>query len=351
MDISNQLQQQVRDANANREPVSIIGGNSKSFYGRKRKANPLLVGEHRGVVNYEPSELVLTARCGTRLSEIEAMLGEAGQMLPFEPPQFTGSATIGGTVASGLSGPGRVYWGAARDYVLGVQSVNGKGEVLRFGGEVVKNVAGFDASRLMVGAMGTLGVLLEISLKVLPKPDVDKTLRFQLSQQEAIRQLNQWSGKPLPVTASAYTDNQLYIRLSGTKSGVDAAIPSLGGGEIVDSHQFWSAIRDQTHPFFRNDDPLWRVSVPPATAELPVEGEWLIEWGGAQRWLKTSLEEGHVRDCVKKAGGYATRFRGHDSSETIFHPLPPALHSVHQHLKCAFDPCRVLNPGIMYADL
>jgi glycolate dehydrogenase FAD-binding subunit len=350
-DHSEQLQQQLREAIKTRRGMCITGGNSKSFYGRSPVGEPFNTADHRGIVKYEPTELVLTARSGTPLYEVEKMLDERGQFLPFEPPHFSPGATLGGAIATGLAGPARPYRGSARDFILGIKCLTGHGEILKFGGEVMKNVAGFDASRLMAGAMGTLGVLLDITLKVLPLPVYEKTLVFGYQVQDALIKMNQWAGRPLPVSAAVYDGRYLYLRLSGTQGGVESAYRQLGGDLFSEGTEFWQDIREHQHAFFHTDKPLWRVSVPAATPPIDIDGQWLIDWGGAQRWIKTDMAMDKVRESVAMVGGHATVFRGGQRDGDIFQSLPASLFRLHKNLKAAFDPHGILNPGRVYPDL
>ncbi len=345
------LQGRVQQAVANRTPLQIVGGGTKAFYGRAPQGEPLSIAGHAGIVSYEPTELVLTARSGTPLAEIEAALAANGQMLAFEPPHFGAGATLGGCVASGLSGPRRPYGGAVRDHVLGVRLLNGRGEVLRFGGEVMKNVAGYDVSRLMVGAMGTLGVLLDVSLKVLPRPPVEITLRQESTAGQAIEAVNRWAGRPLPVSAALFDGEHLHVRLSGTDSGVRAARGRIGGEPQADGDGFWDRLREHRHAFFQSPLPLWRLSVPPAIGPLDLPGKSLIDWGGAQRWLLSDAPATQIRAAATAVGGHATLFRGGDRTGEVFHPLAPAIASLHRNLKAAFDPELVFNRGRLYAEL
>ena len=347
-DLTASLCERVRAAAGDATPLAIAGGGTKDFLGRMTQAEPLDVSGHRGIVTYEPTELVLSARGGTLLSEVNATLSGQGQMLAFEPPGFGEAATIGGTIATGLSGPARPYAGAARDFVLGTRVLNGKGEALRFGGEVMKNVAGYDVSRLMTGAYGTLGVLLEVSLKVLPRPAAVRTLAFDMTAAEAVRRCNAWAAKPFPVTGACHEGERLRLRLAGTEGGVVAAADTLGG-DIVDDDEFWTALREQTLPFFtRADAPLWRMSVPPGAELMSPAGDTLIDWGGALHWLRTDAPAAEVRAAVERAGGHAVLFRGGDRTGEVFHPLAPAVRRLHERIKAAFDPTGIFNSGRMY---
>jgi glycolate oxidase FAD binding subunit len=337
-DISQQLAEAIKAAVKQRTPLTIAGSGSKRFYTGNVAGEKLDVTGHRGIVSYEPTELVITARAGTPLAEIEAALAEKGQMLAFEPPWFGETATLGGTIACGFSGPRRPYAGAARDHVLGARIINGKGEILHFGGEVMKNVAGYDVSRLMVGARGTLGVLLEISLKVLPKPAREITLDYTMPADKAIATMNTWGAQPLPLSAACHAGETLYIRLSGTELGIQAARAKLGGKPLDKSDEFWRDIREHRHGFFQGDTPLWRLSVPPATAPMNLPGQWLLDWGGAQRWLKSDAAAADIRRETETAGGHATLFRRAGQNGASFHPLPAAVATLQQNLKRAFDP-------------
>ncbi len=350
------LSEQVREAAAGGTPVRIVGGDSKAFYGRAVETTATLsLTDYRGIVHYAPTELVITAHAGTPLVEIEATLAAKGQMLAFEPAYFDGAAdgvaTLGGTVACALSGPRRPYTGAVRDFVLGVRLLNGKGEILRFGGEVMKNVAGYDLSRLMVGALGTLGVLLDISLKVLPRPTSELTVVLEETDAaQAIAHMNHWAGQPLPLSASAYESGRLYLRLSGTASGVATARAKLGGERLTDDVAFWLGLREHTLPFFSTAAPLWRLSLPPATIPLTLNGAQFIDWGGAQRWLHSTAEPETIRTLTAAAGGHASLFCGGDHHGEVFHPLPAPIAQLHRRLKQALDPVGVFNPGRMYTD-
>jgi glycolate oxidase FAD binding subunit len=345
-DIATQLADAVRQAAARKTPLAIRGSGSKHFYTGEPKGTPLDVTGHRGIVSYEPSELVITARAGTTLAEIEAALAEKNQMLAFEPPYFGDSATLGGTIACGFSGPRRPYAGSARDFVLGTRIVNGRGEILRFGGQVMKNVAGYDLSRLMVGSLGTLGVLLEISLKVLPRPAAEVTLAFDCTAADAIRRTNVWAGQPLPLSAAAHAGHGLHVRLSGSAAAVRAARARLGGDEVAPGTQFWRNLNEHRLPFFRESGVLWRLSLPAATPPLALAGEWLIDWGGAQRWLRSDMPAEAIALAARGAGGHARCFRA--ANHATPPPLSATLRQLHERLCTAFDPHRIFT-GAMAA--
>jgi glycolate oxidase FAD binding subunit len=350
-DLTAHLQQQILSAIDKNSPLQIQGGGSKHFLGHINPATRLNVDGHRGIISYDPVELVITARAGTRLSELEKLLDDNGQMLPFEPPHFGDTATIGGTIACGLAGPSRAFAGSARDYVLGVKLINGKGEILHFGGQVMKNVAGYDCSRLMAGAMGTLGVILEVSLKVLPKAAAEMTLIQTCHSDEAIHRMAKWSGKSLPLSAACYADGKLAFRLSGAATAVNSARDTIGGDIHENGSEFWQSIKEHTHHFFKTEKPLWRLSVAAATPAIPLEGEWLIDWCGAQRWLSTDTSADDIRRACETAGGHATLFRRAQLNEQTFHPPEHGVMQLHQRLKAAFDPKHLFNPGRLYAEL
>ena len=342
--------------------LDIRGGGTKSFYGEAARGEPFDVTGLSGISSYEPTELVVTARCGTTLKELEDTLAEKGQCLPFEPPHFGPGATVGGMVAAGLAGPARAAVGGVRDYVLGATLLNGRAELLSFGGQVMKNVAGYDVSRVLAGSLGTLGVICEGSLKGLPIAAGTATLRFTMGEAEALAQLNRWAGQPLPLNASAWWNDTLVLRLRGALAAVNAAIDTLGG-ELIPGDQgsaFWHGLREHSDEFFvgarsaveaGHGARLWRLSVPPTTPPLALAGEQLIEWGGAQRWLCTALPSATVRDAAARAGGHATLFRGASKSAGVFAPLKSPLDRIHRELKKAFDPSGVFNPGRLYPGL
>ena len=346
-----QIIEAVKQAATRKMPMRIIGGNSKAFYGRKIQGEELDVSGYQGIVSYEPTELVVTARCGTPISDVEALLAEQNQILPFEPPHFGESATVGGTIACGLSGSARPYSGSVRDYVLGVRMINGKGEDLTFGGQVMKNVAGFDVSRLMTGSLGTLGVILEVSFKLLPRPEAEITIQQECDQQQAISLMNKLAGQALPLSATCYEQGKLSIRLSGFPSAIESAHKKIGGQLQETGDAYWRSIKEHEHDFFAGEKPLWRIAVPPATAPLDLEEQSLIEWGGAQRWYRSDLPAEKIREIVHSKRGHATLFRSTDDQPDIFSPLSPEIKKIHRRLKESFDPYGIFNIGKMYQDL
>lgn len=348
-DIVSGWAERIRAAAAEGTPLRVCGGGTKSFYGRACEGEAFDVSANRGVVSYEPTELVVTVRGGTPLAELETLLAERNQFLAFEPPAFGPAATVGGCVAAGLSGPRRATAGALRDFVLGVKLLDGRGEVLSFGGQVMKNVAGYDVSRLVAGSLGTLGVVLEVSLKVLPRPTAEASLRFECDEAVAIDRLNEWGGQPLPVSASAWADGVLTLRLSGAEAAVVAACGRLGGEALAadEAAAFWTSVREHTAPWFARA-PLWRLSLPSSAAPLRLAGAQFIEWGGALRWLQSDQPAAAIRERVAQLGGTATLFAGGDRNGEVFHPLPAPLMRIQQRLKAAFDPAGILNPGLLY---
>lgn len=341
----------IRAAGASGSRLRIRGGGTKDFYGGPLEGDVLDTQVYAGIIDYEPNELVITARAGTSLAAIESAMRARGQMLAFEPPRFGAAGTLGGAVASGLSGPRRPYAGAVRDLVLGVKVLDGAGEHLAFGGRVMKNVAGFDVARLQTGALGTLGVITEVSLKCLPIPRDETTVSFECSADEAIRRANEWGGQPIPLSATCFHGGRLMVRLSGAFSAVQAAGQKLGGRGESEPDAFWTGVRDHTHRFFtdaaKQGLSLWRLSVRSTAPYTDLGGEQLIEWGGALRWLAAGdrVDPGKLRTWAASHGGHATLFRGNDKAAGVFHPLDPALAAVHRKLKLVFDPHGVFNYG------
>jgi len=361
------LLQTVRDARAAKRPLDIRGGNTKAFYGGEPMGEPLDVTPLAGISSYEPSELVVTVRAGTPLAELEAALAASGQCLPFEPPRFVnptgasaGGGTVGGMVAAGLAGPARVAVGGVRDYVLGATLLNGRAELLSFGGQVMKNVAGYDVSRALAGSMGVLGVICEVSLKVLPVVPATVTVRLELDAAEALRKVNQWAGQPLPLNASAWWDGMLVLRLAGASAAVQAAQRYIGGEAIspLTAAAFWNGLRDHSDEFFvgagkavEQGAALWRLSVPATTPALKLSGEQLLEWHGAQRWICTSAPAALLRETAQAAGGHAVLFRGRDKRAGAFAPLKPPLDRIQRELKKAFDPDGIFNRNRLFEGL
>jgi glycolate oxidase FAD binding subunit len=373
-DISAQLIERIRAAANEGVPLCIRGAGSKDFYGNAPQGDVVDARGHAGIVAYEPTELFVTARCGTPLAEIEAALAAKGQYLPFEPPRFAPDSTIGGVVASGLSGPRRASAGSVRDYVLGVRLADGAARELVFGGQVMKNVAGYDVSRLIAGSLGTLGLILDVTLKVLPRPAAEATLRFELKQADALDKLNRWAGQPLPIVASAWQDGVLTLRLAGARAAVEAAQQKLGADEAtalqggrakdallavadggtVDAGAFWDELRDQTASFFVGEASLWRLSVPSVAPVIDLPGTTLIEWGGAQRWLRSDAPAATVRAAAAAVGGSATLYRAPAELKVAagaFAPLPEPLMALQRRLKAAFDPRGIFNPGRLYKEI
>ncbi|MFN0183306.1 MAG: glycolate oxidase subunit GlcE [Aquabacterium sp.] len=361
------LVDRVRAAQAARTPLCITGGGSKAFYGGLPRGEPLSTAGLSGISSYEPSELVVTARAGTPLVQLEAALAEAGQWLAFEPPRFRAMAgdaagiaggTVGGMVAAGLAGPGRMAAGGVRDHVLGLTMLNGRAEVLSFGGQVMKNVAGYDVSRLMAGSLGVLGVILEVSLKVLPRPLTTLSLRFECSQAQATDQLKAWATEPLPITATAWWSGVLVLRLAGAAAAVQAAHQRLGG-EVVEpalAEAFWGGLRDHTDEFFQGAQravasgaTLWRLAVPPTTPPLALPGEQLVEWHGGQRWVVTTAPAATLRDAAAAVGGHAVAFR-RGQGVTAFAALSAPLARIQRQIKQAFDPDGLFNPGRLHVE-
>ncbi|MFO1317145.1 MAG: glycolate oxidase subunit GlcE [Burkholderiales bacterium] len=345
------LQSRIRVAAERRAPLCIRGGGTKDFYGGPPVGDVVDTRVYAGIIDYEPTELVLTARAGTSLAAVESAMRARGQMLAFEPPHYGDGATLGGAVACGLSGPRRPYAGAVRDLILGVRVLDGAGEHLTFGGQVMKNVAGFDVARLMTGALGTLGLVTEISLKCLPLPKAEATLVFEYAADQAIRMANQWGGQPLPLSATCYHDGRLWVRLSGAQPAVEAAVAKMAGAAVASADAFWTGVREQTHAFFaaaaRDRRPLWRLSVKSTAPYTDLAGDQLIEWGGALRWLAAGerAEPQKLRAWAASHGGHATLFRSPTKERDVFHPLDATMAALHAKLKAVFDPHGIFNPG------
>lgn len=351
-DASEALLEQVNQAIQLALPLRIQGANSKAFLGREVDGEVLDTRIHCGIVSYDPTELVITARAGTPLSVLNAALEQAGQMLPCEPPSYSDSgaddATVGGMVAAGLSGPRRPWSGSVRDFVLGTRVITGLGKHLRFGGEVMKNVAGYDVSRLMAGSFGCLGLITEVSLKVLPRPRLCTSIALEMDSTTALARLAQWGQQPLPISAASHDGRILRLRLEGGEGSVAAAHDRLGG-ESIDP-VYWRALNEHRLDFFTDGRPLWRLSLPVSTGALNLPGDQLIDWAGAQRWLKSDASASEIRRIVSAAGGHATCY-SHGLDDSPFHPLATPLLRYHRQLKAQLDPHGIFNPGRMYAEI
>ncbi len=351
MDLTHSLQHQVQQAFQLQTPLQIISGGTKDFYGRLPYGEPLSVASHRGIIDYYPSELVLTARAGTPLTEINALLAEQGQMLAFEPPLHGPKTTLGGVVACGFSGVNRPFGGSVRDALLGCSLLDGQGRLIQAGGQVIKNVAGFDISRLMVGAAGTLGVLLQLSLKVVPQPEMQLTCRLQISETEALQQMLGLARQGFPLSGLVYDGDYLSVRLAGIESAVRAAQAKLGGDvlTLAAATVFWQNWNHQQNDFF-NAEEYWRLSVPPATPVLDIEGRFLYDWGGALRWYQTQESPDRLFALAEKVGGHAVRFRTQQRDQVLFQPLSEGLLGLNRKIKTLFDPVGILNRHRLYME-
>ena len=357
-DDSAALLERVKESAQTKTPVRIVGGDSKKHLGNssvEHVSTEVSMLGHSGIISYDPTELVVTVRAGTRLADLNKTLFEAGQMLPFEPPEFSGS-TIGGVLACGLSGPRRPFSGSARDYVLGMRVINGQAQDLSFGGEVMKNVAGYDVSRTQVGAWGTLGLLLDTSMKVLPCPEKELTLSQESSAHDA-QAFAAFLRQPLPLSGAMLIGTRRFFRLSGSESAVVAAAKELGGDEVSDAASVWAAVRNQTHEFFEQaagahtqSETLWRISVADHAPAINIEGEWLYEWAGAQRWLKTSMSAKAVFEAAAAAGGHAIRYSGNAAVDS-FQPLDGPMRRLQARVRDSFDPDRLFNRGRFHPEL
>ncbi len=343
-----QFSQRIREAAQENTALRIRGGGSKDFHAHALNGEMLETSAYQGIVNYEPTELIVTARAGTLLTQLEAALAERGQMLACEPPRLSPASTLGGCVAAGWSGPRRAYAGSVRDFMLGVRVINGRGEDLRFGGEVMKNVAGFDLSRLMTGSFGTLGLILEVSLKVLPRPRYEQTLRFEMDASRAIQSMNHWAGQPLPVSATLWLDGQLYVRLSGPESAIRAAREKMGGEVEADAGAIWTRVRDQSLDFFQST--TWRLSIKSSTPALDLPGKQLMEWNGALRWISGDLDAPRAHQIAHQAGGHALLYRGGDASQGVFQADAATL-KLQQRIKAAMDPDNVFSPRRLHPQI
>lgn len=352
-DILESLSREIETCSRAARPLHIVGGHTKRFHGGVVEGDTISMNHFAGVLEYEPTELVITARAGTRLSDIEQLLARQGQMLAFEPPRLGINSTIGGVVASGLSGPRRGTHGSARDFVLGVTLMDGRGQTLHFGGTVMKNVAGYDVSRLMAGSMGCLGVLLDVSVKVLPMPQTEATLVFDLDAQTAITQFNTWLGRPLPISGTCWWGGTAHVRLSGAPEAVQSAIRLMGGDLLEDAEHelFWNSLRDQRHPFFNWPEDLYRLSLPPTAAHIPTDHDTLIEWAGGQRWLRVpgTVNPRDMQAYARSLNGHATLYHTPDYTKRAhsFTEPDPTVLGIQRKLKREFDPAGIFNPGRM----
>ncbi|HSG90402.1 MAG TPA: glycolate oxidase subunit GlcE [Pseudomonadales bacterium] len=347
-DRSEALQEAVREALAARRPLRIVGGDTRRAWlpadAACRSAEPLHLAGHRGIVHFEASELVVTARCGTPLAELETTLAAAGQMLTFDPPRFDAASTLGGALATGLSGPSRPWRGAARDAVLGVRLLDGHGASGRFGGEVMKNVAGYDVSRLVTGAWGTLGVMLDASLRVCSLPEQDTTVQQELGLAAALQRMTALQRRPLPIVGLAWSEGVLRVRLAGTGAGVRAAVTQLGGDVDARGQDFWCDLRDLRLPLFHADGALWRLSLPANAAQPAIPANWLLDWGGAQRWCITDASADRVHEVARAAGGHALRVR----PDLQRAPLSAGVARLTERIRGAMDPSTLFNAGALY---
>ena len=352
-DFLQQLGQHIDQCARAGRAVQIKGGGSKDFYGGPLEGEVISTHGFSGILEYEPTELVITAKAGTLLSEIEAAVASQRQMLAFEPPRFGSNSTLGGVIASGLAGPRRATHGGVRDFVLGTTLMDGRGQVLHFGGTVMKNVAGYDVSRLLAGSMGCMGLLLDISVKVLPVPATEVTLRFEMTEAQFIERANRWLGDPLPISGSHWHAGVACLRLSGAQAAVDEAVKKLGGEPVANEAgiALWNALRDQTHEFFNWGGDLYRLSLPATTPPVSSGCETLIEWAGSQRWLRAPADSNPVKiqAMAQNLNGHATLYHTPTLSKRAlaFTSPAPALKSIQQKLKREFDPAGIFNPGHM----
>lgn len=344
-----ELQDRVRSAAAARQPLCIVGGDSKRHVGREPAGEPVDMSAYAGVVDYQPSELVVTVRAGTTVSDLQQLLAGENQVLSCEPPEFGGRATIGGTLACNLSGPSRPWQGSIRDHVLGVRIINGKGEHLRFGGQVMKNVAGYDVSRLMAGAMGTLGIVTEVTLKVAPRPEATATVVRSCNAGDALRAMNALCRTPLPITGACWNDGDLYVRLAGAASAVAAAADRIEGSALPGDAEFWTGLREMSLPFFGDANDLWCISLRPSHAHFLEDADWLLDWRGARRWLARRCDRGSLDDSIADAGAEAWQVCGAGADDEVFPPRSEPYRRMLLQLKQALDPGAIFNPGRLYS--
>jgi glycolate oxidase FAD binding subunit len=348
-DISQRLIEQVEQASHSGSPFAIVGGGSKRYMGRTTEFEEINVSEHSGIISYDPSELVITARAGTTIVEIEKILAEKDQLIPSDPPQYSSKATLGGALACNTSGPSRPWGGALRDAILGIKLINGKAEHLNFGGQVMKNVAGYDVSRLQAGAMGSFGIITEISMKVVPKPQANRTLVYELDGTAAINKMIELGRTAKPLSAVCWCDNNLYVRLSGSEQAVLGSTKAFGGELLNESAMFWTKLREQQLEFFSGEQATWRFSirssVPPFLSDMPC----LIDWGGAQRWLRGDADMLVMEQHANASGGHVSLDRNGDRNREVMQNLASPLKVIHRRLKASFDPKGIINPGRLYS--
>ncbi len=335
-----------------KKKLFIRGGRSKAFLvDASCDASVLNTSDYCGIIDYEPSELVITVRAGTRLQSVESMLSSRGQRFAFEPPAYDNNTTIGGMVACGLSGSARPYSGAVRDAVLGVKMLNGKGEILKFGGQVIKNVAGYDLSRLMTGSFGTLGVILEVSLKVLPIPQAQSTIAIKADRKSILNSLHQLHLTIPNITGLAASEEEIYCRVSGGKTVVKQTVDSLPGQILKSGETFWKSLRNHQLDFFKDDKPLWRVSLPPAAEPLKIDVESMVDWGGALRWLKTEQTPTKIIKSAESSGGSAYQFHAGSGDRLPLFYLSGGMAAIHKQLKHSFDPHDVFDTQTLYSEV
>ena len=359
------LQQQVLQAYTEKKPLSVVGGNSKCFYGNSLDAEIIKTSCHKGILEHEPTELVITARAGTPLQEIDQTLAANHQTLAFEPPHFSDNATVGGMIAAGLSGPARPYQASVQDAVLGCTILNGKGEVLRFGGKVMKNVAGYDVSRLMVGSLGCLGIILDVTLKVIPATMAEATFIFKMEPNQCPAFINELRHQGYPVSASCHFEGELLVRFSAGNNEIESLNKSLSKNyAYIDSRQlqdssFWLHLKEHTLPFFSlekedSDLSLWRLSVSADTdvsSLIDAQTNFISEWGNCVYWFKSNSQSELVFNTAKNISGSASVFKANNDAMTNrFQPLSAVVGNWHKELKNAFDPADILNRGKMYLE-
>ncbi|WP_046865791.1 glycolate oxidase subunit GlcE [Microvirga massiliensis] len=377
----------IAGAAQNRTPLAVGGAGTKAAIGRPAQAEASLsVTALSGITLYEPAELVISARAGTPVAEVRRVLGERGQDLAFEPADYRallgsrGEPTIGAVAAANLAGPRRIMAGSARDSLIGVRFVNGRGEVVKSGGRVMKNVTGLDLVKLMAGSWGTLGVLTEVTFKVLPKPERSSTLIFRgLEDRQAIAALCAAVASPFEVSGAAHLPAldrlgaRTLLRIEGFSVSVDYRIGEVrrllkrcGSPDILEgrgAEALWQSVRDATLLSEPKDAAIWRISTAPTHGPDIVDAiaqsldiRWYYDWSGGLIWVAASAEgdagAAWIRDAVKASGGHATLVRAPTevrAATDVFQPLDAAIHRLSVGIKAALDPAGILNPGRMYA--